>query len=87
MQVVPFSPSAGLLQWVEDTMPLVEYLTGPERRTGAHLRYAGPDTLSFAECYSTIYKCQRSQLRQLFDQVSAEMISMQLFNEFAHTTL
>ena len=31
VQVVPFSPSAGLLEWVEDTLPLTEYLIGPNK--------------------------------------------------------
>lgn len=27
-QVVPFTPSAGVLEWVNGTLPLGEYLTG-----------------------------------------------------------
>lgn len=38
-RVVPFSPAAGVIQWLEDTMPLGEYLLGPDKRSGAHARY------------------------------------------------
>eukprot|EP00198_Chlamydomonas_reinhardtii_P004334 XP_001693670.1 serine/threonine-protein kinase ATM [Chlamydomonas reinhardtii] len=41
-RVVPFSPRAGLLQWVEDTQPLNSYLLGRNYPEGAHSRYAGP---------------------------------------------
>ncbi|GET85446.1 phosphatidylinositol 3-kinase-like protein [Leishmania tarentolae] len=41
--IVPLAPTAGILQWVEDTIPLGEYLTGRdlgrEEGSGAHARY------------------------------------------------
>ena len=37
-RAVPFSPSSGLLQWVDDCIPLSEYLLGPDRNSGAHGR-------------------------------------------------
>ena len=50
MQVVPFSPASGLLEWCEDTQPLGDYLLGGGRRTGgAHGRYHQPGQLTFSE--------------------------------------
>jgi hypothetical protein len=39
-RVVPFSPSAGVVEWVENTVPMVDVLAGPSRRGGAIVRYA-----------------------------------------------
>ena len=50
-QVVPFSPAAGLLEWVEDTEPLGKYLLGEDRVSGAHRRYARSGDYSFIDCY------------------------------------
>lgn len=36
------TPNSGLLGWVDDTMPLAEYLLGEGRNGGAHARYRGP---------------------------------------------
>ncbi|KAK1280444.1 Serine/threonine-protein kinase ATM [Acorus gramineus] len=38
-KVVPFTPSAGVLEWVDRTVPLGEYLLGSTRNGGAHGRY------------------------------------------------
>ncbi|KAF4352465.1 hypothetical protein F8388_012166 [Cannabis sativa] len=38
-KVVPFTPSAGVLEWVNGTLPLGEYLIGSMRTGGAHGRY------------------------------------------------
>ncbi|KAG0491470.1 hypothetical protein HPP92_004868 [Vanilla planifolia] len=40
-KVVPFTPSAGLVEWVDRTIPLGEYLLGSSRNGGAHGRYGG----------------------------------------------
>ena len=70
-QVVPFSPAAGLLEWVEETVPLGRYLIGEDRQSGAHKRYARPGDLSFYDCYTTIDKGQRDgRPRQAFDKVT-----------------
>lgn len=42
-KVVPFTPSAGVLEWVDGTVPLGEYLLGSTRYGGAHARYGGND--------------------------------------------
>lgn len=52
MQVVPFSPASGLLEWVEDTMPLADYLIGKNRTGGAHQRYQRPGDLNFYQARS-----------------------------------
>ncbi|BDA48015.1 Serine-protein kinase ATM [Coccomyxa sp. Obi] len=70
-KVVPFSPAAGLLEWVEDTEPLGTYLTGKERTSGAHARYARPSDYSFFDAYNIITKCKPQNLRKAFDDVCA----------------
>ncbi|GLJ18554.1 hypothetical protein SUGI_0330040 [Cryptomeria japonica] len=42
-KVVPFTPSAGVLEWVDGTVPLGEYLIGSSRNGGAHGRYRKTD--------------------------------------------
>ncbi|KAK9806879.1 hypothetical protein WJX72_005975 [[Myrmecia] bisecta] len=68
-KVVPFSPASGLLEWVEETMPLSEYLTGADRVTGAHKRYGKPDDINFVQCFQSMQKAQRSMLPPCFDEV------------------
>ncbi|KAJ7956242.1 Serine/threonine-protein kinase ATM [Quillaja saponaria] len=48
-KVVPFTPSAGILEWVNGTLPLGEYLIGSMRNGGAHGRY-GVGDWSFLKC-------------------------------------
>ncbi|KAL9227455.1 hypothetical protein vseg_003141 [Gypsophila vaccaria] len=48
-KVVPFTPSAGIIEWVDGTLPLGEYLIGSSRNGGAHGRY-GVGDWSFAKC-------------------------------------
>ncbi|KAJ3694312.1 hypothetical protein LUZ60_009792 [Juncus effusus] len=48
-KVVPFTPSAGLVEWVDRTIPLGEYLLGSTRCGGAHARY-GVGDWSFLQC-------------------------------------
>lgn len=47
-KVIPLSPCAGLLQWVENTMPIGEYLIGSPKNLlqCAHVRYRPKDKLS-----------------------------------------
>ena len=68
--MVPFSPAAGLLEWVEDTVPLGRYLIGEDRMSGAHRRYARPGELSFFDAYKAMDKGQQERRpRQAFDKV------------------
>lgn len=39
-KVVPFSPGAGMLEWVEYTIPMSNYLLGADKKGGAHARFA-----------------------------------------------
>ncbi|KAM1451845.1 hypothetical protein ACFX2I_038908 [Malus domestica] len=48
-KVVPFTPSAGVLEWVNGTLPLGDYLIGSTRNGGAHGRY-GVGDWSFLKC-------------------------------------
>lgn len=48
-KVIPFTPSAGVLEWVDGTIPLGEYLIGSTRNGGAHGRYRKSDW-SFLKC-------------------------------------
>ncbi|KAM1433398.1 hypothetical protein ACFX13_015676 [Malus domestica] len=48
-KVVPFTPSAGVLEWVNGTLPLGEYLTGSTRNGRGHGRY-GVGDWSFLKC-------------------------------------
>ncbi|XP_058227343.1 serine/threonine-protein kinase ATM isoform X4 [Rhododendron vialii] len=48
-KVVPFTPSAGVLEWVNGTLPLGEYLIGSTRNGGAHGRY-GKGDWTFPKC-------------------------------------
>ncbi|KAK7350621.1 hypothetical protein VNO77_09440 [Canavalia gladiata] len=48
-KVVPFTPSAGVLEWVNGTLPLGEYLIGSMKTGGAHGRY-GIGDWSFLKC-------------------------------------
>ncbi|CAJ1975137.1 unnamed protein product [Sphenostylis stenocarpa] len=48
-KVVPFTPSAGVLEWVNGTLPLGEYLIGSMRNGGAHGRY-GIGDWAFLKC-------------------------------------
>ena len=68
--MVPFSPAAGLLEWVEDTEPLGTYLTGKERTSGAHARYARPGDYSFFDAYNVISKAKPQNLRRAYNDVS-----------------
>ncbi len=78
MQVVPFSPASGLLEWVEDTIPVHEYLTGKDRQGGAHRRYTKPGEMTFTHCMQAMHKAKPGQLRQTFDDVSTCMPQVQM---------
>ncbi|TVU22297.1 hypothetical protein EJB05_31982 [Eragrostis curvula] len=59
-KVVPFTPSAGVVEWVNGTVPLGEYLLGSTRSGGAHGRY-GTGDWTFLQCreYMTSEKDKR----------------------------
>ena len=82
--MVPFSPAAGLLEWVEDTEPLGKYLLGEDRMSGAHRRYARPGDYSFIDCYQVVDKGQRDgRPRQGFEKVlSPALASRDIDHDF-----
>ncbi|KAF5817319.1 putative non-specific serine/threonine protein kinase [Helianthus annuus] len=65
-KVVPFTPSAGVLEWVNGTLPLGEYLTGSSRSGGAHGRY-GLGDWSFPKCRQ--HMATENNKRKAFQEV------------------
>ncbi|KAA8540818.1 hypothetical protein F0562_024781 [Nyssa sinensis] len=65
-KVVPFTPSAGVLEWVNGTLPLGEYLIGSTRNGGAHGRY-GIGDWPFSKCREHMTKEQNK--RKAFQEV------------------
>nr|XP_023907629.1 serine/threonine-protein kinase ATM-like [Quercus suber] len=66
-KVVPFTPSAGVLEWVDGTLPLGEYLIGSTRNGGAHGRY-GLGDWSFLRCRE--HMANEKDKRKAFHAVS-----------------
>ncbi|MED6220390.1 hypothetical protein PIB30_044330 [Stylosanthes scabra] len=65
-KVVPFTPSAGVLEWVNGTLPLGEYLLGSMRNGGAHGRY-GIGDWSFLKCRE--HMLNERDKRKAFEEV------------------
>jgi ataxia telangiectasia mutated family protein len=70
-QIVPFTPFAGLLEWVEQTVPLGDYLmgSGGTRTGGAHARFRTNDW-GFMKCYEEISKAKPAQKVAAYQRVS-----------------
>mmetsp|Transcript_4049 Transcript_4049/g.11433 ORF Transcript_4049/g.11433 Transcript_4049/m.11433 type:complete len:1027 (+) Transcript_4049:606-3686(+) len=70
-KVVPFTPDSGLLAWVEDTMPLAEYLIGRDYASGAHHRYRAPSHYTHRHCQKAMSDARRkgTGLRRIFDDI------------------
>ncbi|KAG9138050.1 hypothetical protein Leryth_001298 [Lithospermum erythrorhizon] len=66
-KVVPFTPSAGVLEWVNGTLPLGEYLIGSARNGGAHGRYGVGDWI-FLKCRQ--HMTMEPDKRKAFQEVS-----------------
>ncbi|KAM7471307.1 hypothetical protein LguiA_009490 [Lonicera macranthoides] len=64
--VVPFTPSAGVLEWVNGTVPLGEYLIGSTRNGGAHGRY-GVGDWTFLKCRQ--HMAAETKKRKAFQEV------------------
>ncbi|KAL5544201.1 hypothetical protein UlMin_007985 [Ulmus minor] len=67
-KVVSFTPSAGVLEWVNGTLPLGEYLIGSMRNGGAHGRY-GIGDWSFLKCRE--HMANAKDKRKAFKEVCA----------------
>lgn len=65
-KVVPFTPSAGVLEWVNRTIPLGDYLIGSLRNGGAHGRY-GIGDWTFPHCRE--YMAREMEKRKAFLEV------------------
>ncbi|XP_058091812.1 serine/threonine-protein kinase ATM isoform X2 [Magnolia sinica] len=65
-KVVPFTPSAGVLEWVDRTIPIGEYLIGSMRTSGAHGRY-GIGDWTFLQCRE--YMATEKDKRKAFNKV------------------
>ncbi|KAJ7289937.1 hypothetical protein O6H91_Y303200 [Diphasiastrum complanatum] len=65
-KVIPFTPSAGVLEWVDGTIPLGEYLLGSTRTGGAHARYGDGDW-TFMKCRE--YMSAETDKRKAFQTV------------------
>ncbi|XP_021718930.1 serine/threonine-protein kinase ATM-like isoform X2 [Chenopodium quinoa] len=66
-KVVPFTPSAGIIEWVDGTLPLGEYLIGSSRNGGAHGRYGAGDW-PFSKCREHMMNVKDK--RKAFQEVS-----------------
>jgi ataxia telangiectasia mutated family protein len=64
-QVIPLTPCAGLLEWVQNTIPLGQYLIGTARdyKSGAHVRYRPNDILS-ADCRKEMQEAATAKKRR-----------------------
>ena len=54
MQVVPFTHAAGLLEWIEETTPLLDVLTGGKYALSLHGRHARPNDYSHVQCWKAL---------------------------------
>uniref|UniRef100_A0A0E0JD53 Serine/threonine-protein kinase ATM n=1 Tax=Oryza punctata TaxID=4537 RepID=A0A0E0JD53_ORYPU len=83
-KVVPFTPSAGVVEWVNGTVPLAEYLVGSTRSGGAHGRY-GTGDWTYHQCRETMTNVgyivglgDRHSQNILIDQETAEVVHIDL---------
>ncbi len=54
--MVPCSPSSGLMQFVENTLPLGDWLTGKNRMGGAHKRHQKAGDITFYEASARVWE-------------------------------
>eukprot|EP00210_Caulerpa_lentillifera_P004342 g4141.t1 len=71
-KVLPLSPSVGLIQWVEDTCQISEYLIGLDKKSGVHSRFCKDDELSFQECYERMRESPYWDKAQIFQEVCSK---------------
>jgi len=71
-KVVPFTPTAGVIEWVDSTLPLVEWLAGKDRVSGAHLKYSRPGSWDYRQCHVAMAADRRprthEELRAAYDR-------------------
>jgi ataxia telangiectasia mutated family protein len=64
-KVIPLSPNTGILEWVENTIPIGEYLIGNPKnpKNGAHVRYR-PNDKSSDQCKKEFKACQKDKFNK-----------------------
>ena len=72
-RVIPLTQTSGIVEWVDDTMPLSEYLTGPSNAEykGAHARYR-PGNITHAKARSMMQGVAKDSMhkkRSVFEAV------------------
>jgi ataxia telangiectasia mutated family protein len=72
-KVIPLAPTAGLLEWVENTVPLGEYLTGTPSNPnqGAHVRYR-PHDKKTVDCRKELGAAAEKDKLKKFLEISAQ---------------
>ena len=69
--VVPLTPAAGLVEWVERSTPLMKYLVGESGASGAHRRLR-PQDWTYQQCLAYLYKQQNARAttkREAFSRI------------------
>lgn len=64
--VVPLDSERGLIEWCTGTQSLGEYLTGPDKQTGAHLKYRKPNGMAIIEARAQIYSMHKKNTVELY---------------------
>eukprot|EP01119_Soliformovum_irregulare_P003410 TRINITY_DN1390_c0_g2_i1.p1 TRINITY_DN1390_c0_g2~~TRINITY_DN1390_c0_g2_i1.p1 ORF type:complete len:551 (-),score=136.76 TRINITY_DN1390_c0_g2_i1:183-1682(-) len=68
-KVIPLSPCAGLLEWVENTTPIGEYLVGSQQQLAcAHSRYRPRDALSL-ECRKELQEAAEKDKPKKYQEI------------------
>ena len=70
-RVIPLSPAAGILEWVQQTTPMAHYLLGEEQDSpkSAHLRYR-PQDLTSRKCAEMLKSASDAGKRAMFDSIT-----------------
>jgi len=68
--ILPLSPKSGVLEWVEDTIPIFDYLMSVGGKLGAHSRYY-PSEWDYSSCsrHFNVKTATPEEKRKLFDEV------------------
>lgn len=85
-QVVPFTPAAGLLAWVENTIPLNNYLVGEDRVSGAHLRYKRTSDYSFGQCWQKMQRTGSHSKTPLRERCASPAVAAIQCTTLSHRT-
>jgi len=67
-KVIPLTPVAGLLEWVENTTPFGGYLLGDKNQLGAHVRYHPNDKLS-KTCREELHRASEAEKSKVYQEL------------------